>query len=346
MVSVNYQNFLNEVRDDLKQMIIDNYPTRKALEEADRDTIYDDAFIDDSVTGNGSGSYYFNTWKSRENVMNNEEVVEEMIDEFGVDMKEHWNDWEYLDVSCRCYLLGQIDIDKLIEEIKEENGWDETLIFTERTIKDAIRQAKDRITRDEADSVEIHFYQDGRVLAGDDLDEKERIYTYNFTAEELNENRREIIDNIAGCLNTDCEWAEIKQPEFSNDVLVDDFEEIIVKAKELSKGKSIFVEVSRQKEYATDGDLEMIDEEIPITKKCYKTALNLAQWIISENIMLDWDEIEDKARELSEKAKVTYYNQVRCGVTEEDLEWEEHTLSIKDECLETALDLAEFMFTK
>lgn len=83
MVSINYQNFLDEVRDDLKQMIIDNYPTRKALEEADRDTIYDEAFIDDSVTGNGSGSYYFNTWKSRENVMNNEEVVEEMIDEFG-----------------------------------------------------------------------------------------------------------------------------------------------------------------------------------------------------------------------------------------------------------------------
>lgn len=125
MVSINYQNFLDEVRNDLKQMIIDNYPTRKELEEADRETIYDDAFIDDSVTGNGSGSYYFNAWKSKENVLNNEEVVEEMIDEFGVDMKEHWNDWEYLDVSCRCYLLGQVDIEEVIQEIKEENGWDE-----------------------------------------------------------------------------------------------------------------------------------------------------------------------------------------------------------------------------
>lgn len=217
MVSINYQNFLNEVRNDLKQMIIDNYPTRKELEEADRDTIYDDAFIDDSVTGNGSGSYYFNTGKSRENVINNEEVVEEMIDEFGVDMREHWNDWEFLDVSCRCYLPGQVDIEKLIEEIKEENDRDEKLVFDGAQVADAINLARKMIKGGKV-AVDIDFYEDGRIsvdeaetMNTEKKKDKESILSTSTLYEEDFENP---IDDILEAIKTDleceCEWATIE----------------------------------------------------------------------------------------------------------------------------------------
>ena len=217
MVSINYQNFLDEVRNDLKQMIIDNYPTRKELEEADRETIYDDAFIDDSVTGNGSGSYYFNTWKSKENVLNNEEVVEEMIDEFGVDMKEHWNDWEYLDVSCRCYLLGQVDIEEVIQEIKEENGWDEPLKFDSAQVADAINLAREIIKGGKV-AVDIDFYDDGRISVDEaetmntekKKDKESILSTSTLYEEDFETPIDDIIEGIKTEVECECEWATIE----------------------------------------------------------------------------------------------------------------------------------------
>jgi hypothetical protein len=72
----------------------------------------DTLWTDDSVTGNGSGSYTFNRYKAKEYVVDNMELVAEMADEFGVDNKTlgekfRDEDWEYFDVSIRCYLLYQ-----------------------------------------------------------------------------------------------------------------------------------------------------------------------------------------------------------------------------------------------
>lgn len=66
----------------------------------------------DSVTGNASGSYTFNRWTAREYVIDNMELLNEMADNFGIDnaeLGEKFRDeeWEYFDVSIRCYLLGQ-----------------------------------------------------------------------------------------------------------------------------------------------------------------------------------------------------------------------------------------------
>lgn len=217
MESINYQNFLDEVRADLKGMIIDYYPTRKQLEESDTETIYDEAFISDSVTGNGSGSYYFNTWKSRENVINNEEVVEEMIGEFDVDMNEHWNDWEYLDVSCRCYLLGQIDIEELIEEIKEENGWNEKLVFEMAQVADAINLARKMIKVGKV-AVDIDFFEDGRISVDEaetmDTEEKKDkesiISTSTLYGEDFENPIDDIIEGIKTDVECECEWATIE----------------------------------------------------------------------------------------------------------------------------------------
>ncbi len=43
----------------------------------------DELWTDDSVTGNASGSYTFNTWEAEENICHNLDLLEEALREFG-----------------------------------------------------------------------------------------------------------------------------------------------------------------------------------------------------------------------------------------------------------------------
>lgn len=134
-------DYTEAITADILQSIIDNCEINEEektitdysgnvynLEEADNDngtkeelieTLYDDMWIDDSVTGNGSGSYTFNTWKARCNLWNNEELIEEVTKEFEI-TPENASNPEFMDVSIRCYLLGGA-IEPVIDEIAE-NG--------------------------------------------------------------------------------------------------------------------------------------------------------------------------------------------------------------------------------
>lgn len=87
----------------------------------------DDLWINDSVTGNASGSYTFNSFTAKEYVSENMDLVEEMASEFCVDLSDigrHFlqEDWEWFDVSIRCYVLYACISDAL-EEIRPE--WEE-----------------------------------------------------------------------------------------------------------------------------------------------------------------------------------------------------------------------------
>lgn len=113
------------VREDVLEAIRNNY-TPEEIREAlqDRDTfaekLYDDLWIDDSVTGNASGSYYRNAWKAEEALAHNLDLLGEALQEFGCGP-------EYLiekgaeaaDVTIRCYLLNGA-ISKALEELEEE----------------------------------------------------------------------------------------------------------------------------------------------------------------------------------------------------------------------------------
>ena len=65
------------------------------------------------ITGNGSGSYTMDSAKAKEYLMgdpNAEDYIKDCISDFGIDantVAEHIFDWEYWDVTIRCYLLGQ-----------------------------------------------------------------------------------------------------------------------------------------------------------------------------------------------------------------------------------------------
>jgi hypothetical protein len=89
-----------------------------------RDSLYDDLFVNDSVTGNASGSYTFNSYKAGEYVKDNIDLCREALQEFCVDAdtiaeKFLEEEWEYFDVTIRCYLLGEC-LDAAIDELKDE----------------------------------------------------------------------------------------------------------------------------------------------------------------------------------------------------------------------------------
>ena len=120
-------DYMESMVEDIKEWIEDNidvvdFDDRDALEEQ----LNDDLWADDSVTGNGSGSYTFNREKAKNYVIDNIDLVGEMIQEFGIDAKTIGEkfieqDWEYFDVSIRCYLLGQA-IGEALDQLDLEFG--------------------------------------------------------------------------------------------------------------------------------------------------------------------------------------------------------------------------------
>lgn len=92
---------------------------------ADFEEVYDGMFIDDSITGNGSGSYTFNRYKAEENtadlVWDEEFSIE--ADGLGYDLTIFEKGAEAVDVIARCLALGCMcsEIETVWNERKESN---------------------------------------------------------------------------------------------------------------------------------------------------------------------------------------------------------------------------------
>ena len=87
--------------------------------------LHDDLWADDSVTGNGSGSYFFNTWKAEEALCHNLDLLGEACEEFGSTADLLKDGAEACDVTIRCYLLPQAiseALDELEEDDEDEDG--------------------------------------------------------------------------------------------------------------------------------------------------------------------------------------------------------------------------------
>ena len=119
-------NYEEAVKNDVRQYLEENWEKGKRITDEDRITLYDDMFVADSVTGNGSGSYTFNKYEAEENVCHNLDLLGEAIDELCVDsatLREKM-DGEWADVTIRCYMLGQVEdevFDEWNEKCDEEN---------------------------------------------------------------------------------------------------------------------------------------------------------------------------------------------------------------------------------
>ena len=93
---------------DIKQYIEDEidlseWEDRDELEEHLNETLW----ISDSVTGNASGSYTFNSWKAEEYLCHNLDLLSEAAQEFDSDIDILRSGAETCDVTIRCYLLRE-----------------------------------------------------------------------------------------------------------------------------------------------------------------------------------------------------------------------------------------------
>lgn len=119
-------NYYEAVKEDVIEAIkneynMNDYESREDLEEA----LNDDLWIDDGVTGNASGSYTCNSYAARDYVLGDMDTVAEALREFCTDAEtiadKFLNEnWEWLDVTVRCYVLGSA-----IYEALDELGADE-----------------------------------------------------------------------------------------------------------------------------------------------------------------------------------------------------------------------------
>ena len=92
--------------------IVTNYTDEEwTLNESEKDDLfndlYDDMWTDDSITGNGSGSYTFCTATAMENLAYNLDLLAEACEAFGSDTDVLKSGAEACDVTIRCYLLGE-----------------------------------------------------------------------------------------------------------------------------------------------------------------------------------------------------------------------------------------------
>ena len=123
-------NYLEQVTADAKEAIFENmeywtFYNREELEEV----AHDELWADDNVTGNGSGSYYFSTWKAEEALCHNWDLLAEACEEFGQDIGEAFKQGaEFCDVTIRCYLLGQA-IAAALDEVELEQKIAYTIPF-------------------------------------------------------------------------------------------------------------------------------------------------------------------------------------------------------------------------
>ena len=116
-------DYRQAVRDDILDYIKEHdiQVTGKNREEV-QGFLYDTLFVEDSVTGNASGSYTFNTWKAEEYLCHNLDLLAEAIDEFGADAgtyKDCIESAETADVTIRCYLLTEC-LSSVLDELEVE----------------------------------------------------------------------------------------------------------------------------------------------------------------------------------------------------------------------------------
>lgn len=124
-------NYVDALKEDIKNYIEENDIDIKTLGDGDRDsaesTLNDDLWIEDSVTGNDSGSYTFDREQAKEYLFDSSDgmdLLKEAVSEYGIEAetiaeKMMGEDWEWFDVTIRCYALYQA-ISEVFDEL-----WDE-----------------------------------------------------------------------------------------------------------------------------------------------------------------------------------------------------------------------------
>lgn len=129
-------DYREAMTEDVKQWITDEVNLADWTEDRGglEQQLNDDLWTADSVTGNGSGSYTFNRVQASLYVLDNMDLLQKAINEFATDPatdpatvgdKFIYEDWEWFDVTIRCYLLGSV-ISDVLDEMEENGDFDES----------------------------------------------------------------------------------------------------------------------------------------------------------------------------------------------------------------------------
>ena len=102
-------NYHIAVKDDIREYIKENYDS---VTEKMRAEMLDTILREDSVTGDASGSYTMNRAIAKEYVIENIDLLNRAVDEYGFNKKDIGEqflseEWEQLDVLIRLYLVGE-----------------------------------------------------------------------------------------------------------------------------------------------------------------------------------------------------------------------------------------------
>lgn len=120
-------NYLEETKQNIREwMELEDFTFNGQDREEVEERLNDDFWINDSITGNASGSFTFNSYKAQENVLEDIDTLRDACAEFGVDAETIGEkflneEWEWMDVTCRCYVLGQA-IAEILDDLEEEEG--------------------------------------------------------------------------------------------------------------------------------------------------------------------------------------------------------------------------------
>lgn len=142
-------NYEEAMKSDILDYIAENINRNAYEDDRDRleERLNDDLFCEDSVTGNASGSYYCNAYKAKEAVTaDGLNYISEACADFGIEAKEIGEkfirqDWEWMDVTIRCYLLGSM-ISAVLDELEEAGYFEESEIDE----SDIIAETRDHMT--------------------------------------------------------------------------------------------------------------------------------------------------------------------------------------------------------
>ena len=113
-------DYREEVKNDILDYINNNIDFKdfNNLDELE-EYLNDKLWGNDSVTGNGSGSYYCNAWAAEEAICHNLDLLGEALDAFGGSCDILKDGAEAVDVTIRCYLLNEC-IAEALKEIEED----------------------------------------------------------------------------------------------------------------------------------------------------------------------------------------------------------------------------------
>jgi len=119
-----WSEYQEEVKSDAMEAIKENLEYNDSWDE-----MYDSLFMDDSVTGNASGSYYFNTAKAAEAVSGiifDDEAITE-FEYMGYDGIPTEEGAETCDVIARCICLGLVsgELEEYYDSLTEDEDEDE-----------------------------------------------------------------------------------------------------------------------------------------------------------------------------------------------------------------------------